>query len=134
MSMEDAETKKGGGLKWPICTLLIVLALGSLIYYGYTQFQAEQAMIAARRSTAQAPPAGAVGQPPAGAYRGGLPFFLIAGFGGVMATILGGILYLWWSLKDWEGGRRYGDEEPPDLASNNHPGEATHKTAAKTTD
>ena len=31
-----------------------------------------------------------------------------------MAAVLGAILYLWWSLKDLEGGKRYGegDKEP----------------------
>jgi hypothetical protein len=30
-----------------------------------------------------------------------------------MIFILGGILYLWWSLKDWEGGKKYGEENSP---------------------
>ena len=30
-----------------------------------------------------------------------------------MTAILGGILYLWWSLKDWEGGKKYGEEDTP---------------------
>jgi hypothetical protein len=33
------------------------------------------------------------------------------GFALVMTAILGSIIYFWWSLKDLEGGRRYGEDE-----------------------
>ncbi len=42
-----------------------------------------------------------------------MPFYFLIAFAGVMTAILGTILYLWWSLKDWEGGKKYGDEEEP---------------------
>ncbi len=107
----SAEAKKKTSLKWPICTIIIIGAISALAYWGYTEFQAERAMTAPAISAPKAPGA-ASGQTAAPqAYRGGLPFYLIAGFAGVMTVILGGILYLWWSLKDWEGGKKYGEEE-----------------------
>ena len=33
-----------------------------------------------------------------------------------MAAIMGAIIYFWWSLKDLEGGRRYGEEEAEEPA------------------
>lgn len=47
------------------------------------------------------------------AYRTEIPMFFLVGFAAVMVGILGTILYFWWSLKDWEGGKKYGEEEPP---------------------
>lgn len=100
-----SEAKKTG-LKWPVCTVLILALLGGMIYWGYTAFQAEQAMIQAKApavaSGASAPPV---------SYRSLLPPYFLVGFAIVMAAILGSIIYFWWSLKDLEGGKRYGDEE-----------------------
>jgi hypothetical protein len=112
----SVEKKTGGGLKWPICTLLIVAAIGALIYHGYTKFEAEEAIMAKRAASVSAPAPRTSGdaslQPNTGqAYRGGLPLYLLVGFAAVMAAFLGGILYLWWSLKDWEGGKKYGEED-----------------------
>ena len=45
------------------------------------------------------------------AYRSVLPLYFLVGFALVMTAILGSIIYFWWSLKDLEGGRRYGEEE-----------------------
>ncbi len=122
----NTEKKTGNKLKWPICTLLIVTAISALIYYGYTKFEAEQAIMAEKAASFSAPaprPSGGASlrassetalRAGAGqAYRGGLPFYLLVGFAAVMTTILGGILYLWWSLKDWEGGKKYGEEDAP---------------------
>ena len=84
-----------------------------MIYWGYTAFQAEQTMT---RATI-APPAQkaggaapAVGSKPV-AYRSALPLYFLVGFALVMTAILGSIIYFWWSLKDLEGGRRYGEED-----------------------
>ncbi len=107
-----SKTKKAG-LKWPVCTVLILALLGGMIYWGYTALQAEQAIIQAKT----APPAQTTGdaatvagtQPVA--YRSALPLYFLVGFALVMTAIMGSIIYFWWSLKDWEGGRRYGDEE-----------------------
>ncbi|MCY3824677.1 MAG: hypothetical protein OXG62_12490 [Nitrospinae bacterium] len=100
-----SEAKKTG-LKWPVCTVLILALVGGMVYWGYTAFQAEQAMIQAKApavaSGANAPPVN---------YRSLLPPYFLVGFAIVMAAILGSIIYFWWSLKDWEGGKRYGDEE-----------------------
>jgi nitrogen fixation-related uncharacterized protein len=100
-----SEAKKGG-LKWPVCTLLILALLGGMIYWGYTAFQAEQAMIQAK-----APAVASGANAPTVSYRSVLPPYFLVGFALVMTAILGSIIYFWWSLKDWEGGRRYGDEE-----------------------
>ena len=56
----SGEKETGVGLKWPICTMLIVAAISALIYYGYTKFEAEQAIMAER--AASSPPA----KPPSG--------------------------------------------------------------------
>ena len=103
-----SEAKKGG-LKWPVCTVLIIALLGGMVYWGYTAFEAEQAMIRAN-APAQAASASGANAPPV-AYRSALPSYFLVGFALVMAAILGGIIYFWWSLKDLEGGRRYGEEE-----------------------
>ncbi len=105
-----SEAKKTG-LKWPVCTVLILALLGGMIYWGYTAFQAEQAMIQAKapkQATGSAP--SVAGAPPV-AYRSALPSYFLVGFAIVMTAILGSIIYFWWSLKDLEGGRRYGEEE-----------------------
>ncbi|MBI3127704.1 MAG: hypothetical protein HYZ11_08890 [Candidatus Tectomicrobia bacterium] len=104
--------------------LLLAAGTGALVWHGYGKWQEEQALRQARQLQAQAarPAAPAPQQAapqarpsPGEGYRG-LPAYFIAGFGAVMALILGVILYLWWSLKDLEGGRRYGEgeeEKPP---------------------
>ena len=98
-------------LKWPVCTVLILALLGGMIYWGYTAFQAEQAMIQAKTpAQTKGGAASAAGSRPV-AYRSALPHYFLIGFALVMTAILGSIIYFWWSLKDWEGGRRYGDEE-----------------------
>ena len=108
--MSEAKKK---GLKWPVCTILILALLGGMVYWGYTAFQAEQAMTQAR-ATAPAPKAPGAAQgannPPL-TYRSLLPPYFLVGFALVMAAILGSIIYFWWSLKDLEGGRRYGEED-----------------------
>ena len=108
--MSEAKT---ASIKWPVCTILILALLGGMIYWGYTAFQAEQTMT---RATI-APPAQkaggaapAVGSKPV-AYRSALPLYFLVGFALVMTAILGSIIYFWWSLKDLEGGKRYGEEE-----------------------
>ena len=42
-------------------------------------------------------------------YRGQLPGYFLVGFAFLMTVILGTILYLWWSLRELEGGKRYGE-------------------------
>lgn len=117
--MSAAPAKRGVG--WPLCTLLLVLGLGALGWWSYAKWQEEKAVRqsppqAARQGSPQAAPQAAPPQAPAPqaaapheAYRS-LPAYLIAGFGAVMALLLGAILYLWWSLKDLEGGKRAGEE------------------------
>ena len=106
------------GAAWPVCTLLLVLGLGALVWYGYGKWQEEQAIRRgapqAVQQSAQAPAPPASPQAPPGETYRSLPTYFIAGFGAVMILILGTILYLWWSLKDLEGGKRYGegDKEP----------------------
>ncbi len=105
-----SEVKKTG-LKWPVCTVLILALLGGMVYWGYMAFQAEQAMIQAK-APAQTAPAVASGTSVSPlAYRSALPSYFLVGFAIVMTAILGSIIYFWWSLKDMEGGRRYGEEE-----------------------
>ncbi len=107
-----SEAKKTS-IKWPVCTVLILALLGGMIYWGYTAFQAEQTMTRAT-ITAPAQKAGGAatvaGTRPV-AYRSALPLYFLVGFALVMTAILGSIIYFWWSLKDLEGGRRYGEEE-----------------------
>lgn len=100
------------GLKWPACTLLILAILGGTAYWGYDRFQAERAMTK-ERAAAQARKAGeaAAASPAQATYRSVFPLSFLVGFALVMAAILGSIIYFWWSLKDMEGGRRYGEEE-----------------------
>jgi len=100
-----SEAKKTG-LKWPVCTALILALLGGMVYWGYTAFEAEQAMLQAK-----APAAASGANAPPVSYRSLLPPYFLVGFAVVMAAILGSIIYFWWSLKDLEGGRRYGEEE-----------------------
>lgn len=105
-----SEAKKAS-LKWPVCTVLILALLGGMIYWGYTAFQAEQAMIQAIAPPPKASGAAPGANAPPVSYRSSLPPYFLVGFAIVMAAILGSIIYFWWSLKDWEGGKRYGDEE-----------------------
>ena len=111
-----SEAKKTG-LKWPVCTVLILALLGGMIYWGYTAFQAEQAITQARVATPapKAPGAAPGANAPPVAYRS-LPPYFVEGFALVMAAIMGAIIYFWWSLKDLEGGRRYGEEEAEEPA------------------
>ncbi|MBI2132043.1 MAG: hypothetical protein HYT99_04400 [Candidatus Tectomicrobia bacterium] len=120
--MSAAPAKRGVG--WPLCTLLLVLGLGALGWWSYAKWQEEKAVQqrspqAARQgpqtvqppapAVRQGPPRSAAPVPsPGDAYRS-LPAYLIAGFGAVMVLLLGAILYLWWSLKDLEGGKRVGE-------------------------
>lgn len=110
--------KKSGGLKWPICTILIIAAIGGTIYWGYAKFETEQLMIAGNNSSISDPASQSSHisnekPDPPQTYRSGLPFYLLAGFAVIMTVILGGILCLWWSLKDWEGGKKYEEEASP---------------------
>ena len=112
--MKTSEEKRSG-IKWPVCTLLLVIGIGAMGYWTYSKYQEEQAVIAASQS-APAPAAssditvGPIGQG-THSYRTELPQALLVGFAAVMIAILGTILYLWWSLKDWEGGKKYGEDE-----------------------
>ncbi len=111
-----SEAKKTG-LKWPVCTVLILALLGGMIYWGYTAFQAEQAITQARvvPLAPKAPGAAPGANAPPVAYRS-LPPYFVEGFALVMAAIMGAIIYFWWSLKDLEGGKRYGEEEAEEPA------------------
>lgn len=119
MSAPEAPKSK---MKWPICTLIIVLIVGGVFYWGYTKFQQEQTIIAQRAAsapqTSQVPrapaniTAGPIGQG-AHAYRSAMPLYFISGFAVLMALIFGVILYLWWSLKDLEGGKNIKEEDSP---------------------
>ncbi|MEE9276125.1 MAG: hypothetical protein V3V62_12535, partial [bacterium] len=81
----DAARRKG--IKWPVCTLLILLALGSVGYWGYAKFRAGQAARIESPARAQAPAkAGApLKDPPPAAYRSRLPFYFLVAFSVVMA-------------------------------------------------
>ncbi len=108
--MSEAKT---ASIKWPVCTILIVAVLGGMIYWGYTAFEAEQTMTRAAITAPAQTTGGAAtvaGTQPV-AYRSALPLYFLVGFALVMTAILGSIIYFWWSLKDLEGGRRYGEEE-----------------------
>ena len=109
-----SEAKKTS-LNWPVCTILILALAGGILYWGYTAFQAEQAMTEAKIAA----PAKTWGSGPAPvAYRSALPPYFLVGFALVMAGIMGTIIYFWWSLKDMEGGRNDDTEDeevpPPD--------------------
>ena len=110
---------KKSGFKWPVCALLTLAILGGTIYWGYDRFRAEQTLTKAAVGEAaqRAGEAGAATAP--AAYRAAFSAPFLAGFALVMAAILGSVIYFWWSLKDLEGGRRYGEEEEkaPDEAS-----------------
>lgn len=113
----NTEEKTGRGLKWPVCSLLLLMGLGALGYWTYSKYLEEQAIVATRQS---APPPAISGVAQDGpveqknvSYRSGLPPALLIGFAVLMIAILGTILYLWWSLKDWEGGKKYGEPEEP---------------------
>ena len=124
------DTQKRSGIKWPICTILILGFLGAVGYWGYGKFQSERAQRAVPKTSLAAPALRApAGQPPPKAlalpsapkgetYRGGLPIYFLIGFATVMTALLGGILYLWWSLKDWEGGKKYGEDDGPATGGN----------------
>jgi len=110
----NQDIQKRPGIKWPICTILIITALGALGYWGFYKFQSERALSAGPKTSIVAPPSnlGALSSiQKSKTYRGGLPAYFLIGFSAVMTTILGGILYLWWSLKDWEGGKKYGEDD-----------------------
>ena len=104
-----SETGKAG-VRWPVCTILILALLGAVAWWGYAEFLAErQTMTRTTAAAGQNPPAGAASAPTA--YRTAFSSHFLAGFAVVMAAILGAIIYFWWSLKDLEGGRRYGEGE-----------------------
>ena len=110
--------KKSNGIKWPICTTLIIAAIGAMICWGYAKFEAEQLMMGENSSAISSPASQSSrtsNEKPDSPqiYRSELPFYLLAGFAVIMIFISGGILYLWWSLKDWEGGKKDGEENSP---------------------
>ncbi len=84
-------------------------------YWSYSKYQEELVVIAARQSAPAPAAPGGITAGPIGretySYRTALPQVFLVGFAGVMIAILGTILYLWWSLKDWEGGKKYGEDE-----------------------
>jgi hypothetical protein len=94
-----------------------VIGIGALGYWTYSKYQEEQAMVTSSRSSSSPTVPSDINVGPIGqgthSYRTELPVAFLVGFAVVMIGILGTILYFWWSLKDWEGGKKYGDEEPP---------------------
>lgn len=101
--------KAKAGVGWPVCTILILALLGGVAWWGYAEFRAERQALTRAATPAQEAPAGAASAP--AAYRAAFSSYFLAGFAAVMAAILGAIIYFWWSLKDLEGGRRYGEGE-----------------------
>jgi hypothetical protein len=111
-------------IKWPICTTLILALFVGLGYWSYTIFTADKMNVRKNKSGSS------VGFPPIAErlpshdsnllsakepirpnYRDQLPGYFLVGFVFLMTAILGTILYLWWSLRELEGGKRYGDGE-----------------------
>lgn len=107
--------KNQSNLKWPVCTLLLVLGIGAMGYWTYSKYQEEQTIIKSRISAPIPASQSDITVGPIGqgthSYRTEFPLTLLIVFSVVMIFILGTILYLWWSLKDWEGGKKYGEEE-----------------------
>lgn len=109
-------------IKWPICTTLILALFVGLGYWSYTMFTADKMTISkdksgssvgfppiADRVPAHDPNFSSAKAPIRPNYRGQLPGYFLVGFAFLMTVILGTILYLWWSLRELEGGKRYGE-------------------------
>ena len=87
----SAEKTVRSGIKWPVCTLLLVIGLGALGYFGYSKFMEERAGTAAPAVSTpaqmtpglKAPAPGGGGPSAAGvsagdqAYRGVFPFYFL---------------------------------------------------------
>ncbi len=76
--------EKRGGIKWPVCTLLLVIGIGAMGYWTYSKYQEEQTVIAASQSAPAATAPSDINAGPIGqgthSYRTGLPPALLVGF------------------------------------------------------
>ena len=100
--------------------MLIIIALGALGYWGFSKFQIERELSADPKNSIVAPTSNMRALSSiqkSETYRGSLPTYFLIGFAAAMTTILCGILYLWWSLKDWEGGKKYGEDDDSTINS-----------------
>ncbi len=110
--------------------MLILALFVGLGYWSYTMFTADKLAISKDKSgpSVGLPPIAdklsshdpnflSAKDPIRSSYRGQLPGYFLVGFAFLMTVILGTILYLWWSLRELEGGKRYGEGE---RESNSH--------------
>ena len=92
------------GMKWPICSAIILSVLLGLGYITLNKYQSTPSGVKTEKM---------ISTPTTGLnnnYRSSLSKEFIFVFGIIMLIIMSTIIYLWWSLKDWEGGKKYGEE------------------------
>ena len=94
------------GIKWPICSAIILSVLLSLGYITFNKYQGTPSKTIVE-NTVSTPKTSLNNNN----YRSTLSKEFIFIFGIIMLTIMTTIIYLWWSLKDWEGGKKYGEED-----------------------
>tara|TARA_B110000014_G_C19650114_1_gene342291 strand:- start:59 stop:391 length:333 start_codon:yes stop_codon:yes gene_type:complete len=93
------------GMKWPICSAIILSVLLGLGYITLNKYQNTPSGVKTEKM---------ISTPTTGLnnnYRSSLSKEFIFIFGIIMLIIMSTIIYLWWSLKDWEGGKKYGEED-----------------------
>ena len=92
------------GMKWPICSAIILSVVFGLGYITFNKYQTTPSEMKAQK-TIKTPKTNINKN-----YRTALSKEFIFIFGIIMLIIMSTIIYLWWSLKDWEGGKKYGEE------------------------
>ena len=92
------------GIKWPICSAIILSVLFGLGYITLNKYQTTP-IDEKSQKTIKTPKTKINTN-----YRSSLSKEFIFIFGIIMLIIMSTIIYLWWSLKDWEGGKKYGEE------------------------
>lgn len=92
-------------MKWPICSAIILSVLLGLGYITLNKYQSAPSGLKAEKTIST--PTTNLNKN----YRSSLSREFIFIFGIIMLIIMSTIIYLWWSLKDWEGGKKYGEED-----------------------
>ena len=102
---------KKKGMKWPICSVIILSVLFGLGYVTFNKYKSVPPEVIVEREIS--PSTSSLKNN----YRSSLSKEFIFIFGIIMLVIMSTIIYLWWALKDWEGGKKYGEENIEDTSN-----------------